>query len=217
MNIVVTDTHTVFSTNTSAMNAEELAKHQITTAIDLTIGDQETYYRDANLTDASLALYKKGVVFEEEGFIDVSEWEGGPAASVRYHIVSSISSNFSRSFTNYGAWTLPRGSYFKVLDVYHIGQYSLVTLLQIPRMALDYFTNHEHEEEAVIVGKSRRQFLEVVHFPPKEELADKYWLRRTEFPLGISDEGEFFYVHRDRTAKPKSLGLFQRLFRKKYR
>lgn len=199
------------------MNAEEMAKHQINSAIEMTIGDQESFFRDANLTDASRMLYRKGIVFEEEGFIDVSEWEGGPAASCRYHIVTSISHNYSRSFPNYGAWTIPRGSYFKVLDVYDVGDYTQITLLQIPRMALDYFAAREHPEEAEIVKKSRIKFEEDLKQPPVKDLADRYWLRRTEFPLGISDEGKFFYVHRDRTIKPKPEGFLKRLFRRRNR
>ncbi|MFN8398354.1 MAG: hypothetical protein U0176_27340 [Bacteroidia bacterium] len=199
------------------MNAEELAKYQINTAIEMTIGDQESFFRDANLTEASKRLYRKGIVFEEEGFIDVSEWEGGLAATCRYHIVSSISNNYSASFPNYGAWTIPRGSYFKVLDIHTIGDYTQITLLQIPKMALDYFATRDHEEEAEIVARSRVSFTDNLQKLPVKELSDSYWLRRTEFPLGISDEGTFFYVHRDRTVRPKPEGFLKRLFRRRNR
>lgn len=184
-----------------------------------TIVGSRPYWRDANLPSALVDKYKKGIVIQETGFADISEYEGGLTARVRYHIVKGKSLELRQSFANYGAWTLPRGCFFKVLDVYKANNHSLVTLLYVPEYAVRYFAKNEHQAEAGIVRTARMRFGDAFHKRTIPELEDEYWRRRTAFPLGIGEDGNFFFQFEEpdtdtRKASSGAFGFIRRLFRR---
>src|SRR5688572_19428289 len=147
----------------------------------------ETYFRDANLSQEVFSKYKPGIVIQETGFVDVSELEGKPAAQVRYQIFTSKSQTSKESFAMYGAWTMPRGCYFKVVDVYVHDHFALITLLHIPTYTVPFFAQNHHPEEDAITLESRKRFEGALLEDTLEAIADEYWRRRTAFPIGIDD------------------------------
>jgi hypothetical protein len=178
----------------------------------------ETYYRDANIGPHNFKKYIKGLVIRETGYMDATRFKSGLTAKVRYNIFTQQHDQLKSSFKQYGCWTFPQGCYFKVLDVYANERNGLVTLLQIPFYAVPYFAMNKHAQEAQLVETSRTLFEAASKQAPIPALTEEYWLKRTAFPLGIDDNGDFFY-HFDygkqqklNPARPK--GFFKRFFKK---
>jgi hypothetical protein len=46
-----------------------------------------------------------------------------------------------------------------------------------------------------IVAAARADFDKNVVMKPVSALTDPEWLKRVSFPLGMNDDGEFFYTH----------------------
>jgi hypothetical protein len=151
------------------------------------------YFRDASLTTEIVCKYRPGLLIQETGHMDVSEMEGGLAASTRYMVYTNQRSQLQTSFAQYKCLTFPRGCYFKVLDMRRIDNQALVVLLHVPAYALPFFAVRSHPEEAVLQAQALQRFMDMREKPPQEELADPYWLRRTAFPLGIAVDGNYFY------------------------
>jgi hypothetical protein len=183
------------------------------------ISELEIFIRDVNFGPGILGKYKCGLVLQETGFIDVSEFESGPIAHARYHVITSKADEFRPSFASFGAWTMPRGCYFKVVDVLSEGDHVLISLLHIPEAGIPYYALNTHAGEEEIVANSRRRFRRELIQPPNPALVDEYWLRRTAFPLGIADDGSYFFQF-DYGKKPrmdpfyKCKGLFRKWFAK---
>ncbi|MBK9449568.1 MAG: hypothetical protein IPN95_09150 [Bacteroidetes bacterium] len=171
--------------------------------------DLETFIRDANFAPGVFGKYKPGLVIQETGFIDVSEFESGPLAHSRYHVITNMANEFRESFVAYGAWTMPRGCFFKILDVLLEGQYALITLLQIPADQVAFYAMNQHSQEAEIVETSRSRFRMDLAKDPNPALDDEYWLRRTAFPIGIADDGTYFFQF-DYGHQPKKDPLYTR-------
>jgi hypothetical protein len=179
------------------------------------ISELEIFIRDVNFGPGTLGMYKTGLVLQETGFIDVSEFDSGPIAHARYHVITSKADEFRPGFVAYGAWTMPRGCFFKVLDVLFEGDHVLITLLHIPAESVPFYALNKHTDEDKIVANSRQRFQKELVQPPNPALVDDYWLRRTAFPLGIADDGTYFFQF-DYGKNPKMDPLYKRkgLFRK---
>lgn len=178
----------------------------------------ECFFRDAMMSSRVFMKYKSRQILKEEGFMDVSELEGGMAAHVRYHIFSGICENYKESFSEFSAWTLPRNCFFKVLDVTDKQDFGLITLLQIPEYAISYFALNTHPIEAKLVADAHARFDIAIETPPIAVRKDPYWLKRTRFPIGIQWDNSFFFEF-DYSDFPKldpsykRKNIFQRIFR----
>jgi hypothetical protein len=148
----------------------------------------KTFYRDANLTLAQFLPYAKGMIVYEPGFIDVTHLEGGMGAAVRYCILSAYHAGFRPSFAEFGALTMPKGGYFKIVDKVETQGFLILVLLHISEAALPYFARGCHSQEEEISRICREKIGQWVFAPPHPQLIDVYWLRRTAFPIGIDDD-----------------------------
>ena len=88
---------------------------------------------------------------------------------------------------------LPSNAFFKVLDIYKIENKTQVFLLEIPEMSIDFFSKVTSNIEEEIVKKARENFETKIHLEPIPELQSREWRERTKFPIGMNDEGEFFF------------------------
>jgi hypothetical protein len=184
-----------------------------------TLEGNVVFFRDANMSQETLRMYKRGLVIQETGFFDATTLEGGLAAQVRYNIYTSQTETIAQGFAKYKCWTFQPGSFFKVLDLYGKEHRSLVTLLQIPAYTVPYFALNSHPQEAALVADSRDRYDAMQGMPIGASLGDHYWLKRTAFPLGINDDGTYFYrfdygdqPSLDPLYEPKS--FFKRLFKR---
>jgi hypothetical protein len=184
-----------------------------------TVNELETFIRDVDPALGIFQKYKKGLVIQETGYIDVSEFESGPLAHLRYHILTTHGDEFNQRFPEYGALTMPRGCFFKVLDAWLVDRYALVTLLHIPEELVPYYALHTDVQEPAIVAASRQRYQASLAMMPNPALEDEYWLRRTAFPVGIDDDGSYFFQFDYgqqglETQRQPPKGLFRRWFGK---
>ena len=161
--------------------------------IETTFENASRYVRDVNLKPELADKYEIGQIIHERGFVDASNRIGGMVTTHRYLILSSYMADFSRfeSGTNWGLHTANRGSNFKVVDIYTIGDKTQILLLQLPEGFERVFENRTDVEEEFI-EMERENFENDLKKEVIGDLTSDVWLERCEFPLGMSDEGEFF-------------------------
>ena len=66
-------------------------------------------------------------------------------------------------------------------------------LLNIPEQGTELFNRATSNIEETIIEKARQSFKDKINLPVVEELETMEWQSRTEFPLGMNDNGEMFY------------------------
>lgn len=154
------------------------------------------FYRDTSLAENLISLYRMGQILMERGFTDMSYKGGGIASNLRYLIASSHAKDVSAISPDtavFGQVVLPFNSWFKVVDIYRLGDKTQIFLLEIPENAVELFANTNTDLEEDLVKKARSNFEANVNLPPVPELQFLDWKERTEFPIGMSNKGEFFH------------------------
>ena len=154
------------------------------------------YYRDTNLSDELISNYHVGQILKARGFTDMSYKGGGLTSNFRYMIASARGkdlSAFDPNAARFGHIVLTSDAFFKVLDVYQIGDKTQVLLLNIPEHAVDFFKNATTNIEEDITNKARQRFEQLVNAEPVEVLQVPEWALRTRLPVGMSEAGEMFY------------------------
>lgn len=155
------------------------------------------FYRDATLSESLISKYKVGQILNERGFTDMSYKGGGLTTNFRYLIASSKAKNMGAiniESAKSGHVLLSSNAFFKVLDIYKIGDKTQVFLLEIPANAIDFFAGVTSNIEEDITAKARESFEVKINSEPIPELQTIEWKERTEFPIGMTDKGEFFYT-----------------------
>lgn len=161
-----------------------------------TFSGLKLFYRDTNLPENLISNYKIGQIIQEKGFTDMSSIGGGLSGNLRYLIASSHPkdlSKFNPDSAKTGHFLLDSISYFKVLDIYKIGDKIQVFLLNIPDNSISLFKNSTSNLEEEIIEKARKKFKDKIDSPLVSELQTENWKERTKFPIGISDTGELFF------------------------
>lgn len=161
-----------------------------------TFSGLKLFYRDTNLSDNLISNYKVGQIIQEKGFTDMSSLGGGLSGNLRYLIASAHPkdlSKFNPDSAKIGHFLLDTIAYFKVLDIYKIGDKTQVFLLNIPDNSLTLFKNSSSNLEEEIIEKARKKFSDKVNIALITELQTEDWKERTKSPLGMSDNGEFFF------------------------
>jgi len=155
------------------------------------------FYRDTTLSEDLISKYQIGQILTERGFTDMTYKDGGLATNCRYLIASSNArdlSAFNPDSKQFGHVLLTSNAFFKVLDIYKIGNKTQIFLLEIPAKAVDFFANVTSNMENDITKKAREGFNTKINSEPIPELQTQDWKDRTEFPIGMNEKGEFFYI-----------------------
>ena len=152
------------------------------------------FYRDTTLTEDLISKYEVGQILMERGFIDMSFKGEGLETNLRYLIASSNATDLSffPESEKWGHILLPAKSFFKVLDIYRIGDKTQIFLLQIPLGTVTFFASADTNIEEEITQKARTSFDTKANAISIPELQTPEWRKRTEFPIGMNDKGEFF-------------------------
>lgn len=153
------------------------------------------YVRDVNLDSTLANKYKVGMIIREKGFTDASCRVMGMVTSHRYAILSNHMGDLREmeQGTNWGLFVAQRDAHFKVLDIYEYNGKIQILLLHLPNdERWQIFENMKLSIEDDLVKDCRKRFEDKCDLEPIPELVKKDWLDRCEFPLGMSDEGEFF-------------------------
>jgi hypothetical protein len=154
------------------------------------------FYRDTTLSENLISKYRVGQILTERGFTDMSFKGGGLTTNLRYLIASAHAkdlSAFDAESAKSGHVILTSNSFFKVLDIYAIGEKTQIFLLEIPESAVSFFAGNTSTIEADIIKKAKESFDLQINSTPVAELQTLDWKERTEFPIGMNDQGEFFY------------------------
>ena len=158
-----------------------------------TLFSSSKYVRDVNLDERLANKYEAGQIILEKGFVEASSRIGGMITTHRYLVLSKYMvdlSEYERN-TQWGLHIAKNSSTFKVLDIYEFEGKTQITLLQLPKGFESVFENSISIEKEV-VDDCRREFENALKLDPIDELTTEDWLDRCKFPLGMSDEGEFF-------------------------
>ena len=151
------------------------------------------YVRDIDLKEGLAEKYEAGQILTERAFVDATDKIGGMKTTHRYLILSQFLKDFSQfeQGTDWGLHVGNRDSRFKVLDVYaHEGKTQIV-LLHLPDGFDEAFENTT-DLERKMVAELREEFAKTLKMDPVAEVNTPEWLERVSFPIGMSDEGEFF-------------------------
>ncbi|MBR2640273.1 MAG: hypothetical protein IKD39_06865 [Oscillospiraceae bacterium] len=184
---------------------------QMEKAINETYPDIALLVRDVNLSLEIENLYENGKIIREKAFVDASYRVGGMGTSHRYIIFSNHMANLSRMGTeaNWGLCVANRNSHFKVLGKIKSTDKTAIVLLHLPddekwkffeAAKLNIRYNEKFEKfkdltfsiENRLFEEAKKEFEKMRLMPPFEELAKEDWLKRCEFPIGVSDDGEPF-------------------------
>ncbi|KAF2335586.1 hypothetical protein [Flavobacterium daemonense] len=161
-----------------------------------TFSGLKLFYRDTDLPENLISNYKVGQIIQEKGFTDMSSIGGGLSGNFRYLIASAHPkdlSKFNPDSAKIGHFLLDTIAYFKVLDIYKIGDKTQVFLLNIPDNSLTLFKNSSSNLEEEIIEKARKKFANKINIALIPELQTEDWKERTKSPLGMADNGEFFF------------------------
>ena len=155
----------------------------------------DAFYRDTILPPHVLSLYEVGIVFREPSLCDATHKFGGFAAPHRYLIISTSGTcldPLSRdSELGHCVW-LP-GRLFKVIGVQRGEDHAQVTLLEIPEgLRRQFTTAHLMEMELSFAEQAGAQFEAALRAPALPEHANRAWLDRLTYPLGVDRRGQFF-------------------------
>ncbi|MDR1103286.1 MAG: hypothetical protein LBL42_05965 [Tannerella sp.] len=158
------------------------------------------YYRDAELEEDTVSKYRAGQIICERAFVDASSYAGKLTKSCRFVIASSQAKSLCAFGADAERWTLhviSSNSYFKVLDIYRKGNKTQILLFHIPAGGIDFFKNktltvNGNNIEASIIEKARAGFDRKMEMLPAFALEEEEWIKRTDFPLGMNNENQFF-------------------------
>jgi hypothetical protein len=182
---------------TERLKAAAVAQNELDRLLSVTFNNLSFFYRDNNLSDALLGKYRRGLIVREKGFTDASYQPGGLAAKHRFLIATTQAKDLSGmpgGNPAHGLVVVNRGSFFKVLDAEERENHRQIVLLHIPEELSEFFDSGEElsDIEQQIVTAARADFEKSLNESAVQELTQAEWLDRTAFPLGMSDEGEFF-------------------------
>ena len=161
-----------------------------------TFSGLKLFYRDTDLPDDLISNYKIGQIIQEKGFTDMSSMGGGLSGNIRYLIASAHPkdlSKFNPDSAKIGHFLLDTIAYFKVLDIQKIENKTQIFLLNIPDNSISLFKNSSSNLEEEIKEKAQKKFKDKIHSPLVTVLQTEDWKERTKSPLGMNDNGEFFF------------------------
>lgn len=153
------------------------------------------YYKDCELKESVIQKFTIGKILRNGYFLDVSWKGGGMKFNVRFLIASSKAAKLyeiNKDNEKYGHCCINANSYFKVLDIYKIGDKTQIFLLHIPSKGLNFFNQVTSNTDEDFIKKARESFENKIDAAPIEELSEAFWIKRTNFPVGMDAYNEFY-------------------------
>lgn len=168
---------------------------KIEEAYNATFSGLTMYYRDCELKQDLISKYRVDQIIMERGFTDVSSFAEGLGKKLRYAIASNKAVNMGQinpDVAKFGFNLISAPSYYKVLDIYTIGNQTQILLLNFDEKYTDIFKSTKSNIEEKVVGMGRESLDKKIQMEPNEVLYENEWIERTKFPIGMSDNGDFF-------------------------
>lgn len=170
-------------------------KINIEEAYNETFSGLTMFYRDCELKKNLISRYEIDQIIMERGFTDVSSFAEGLEKNLRYAIASNKALNMGQinpDVAKFGFNLISAPSYYKVLDIYKIGEQTQILLLHFEEKFLEIFKSTKTNIEEKVVGMGKASFDKKIQMKPSEILNGKEWTERTQFPIGMTDKGDFF-------------------------
>lgn len=153
------------------------------------------YVRDMNLPEHLAAKYKPDMIIREKTYVDATARIGGMATTHRYVIMSNHLANFGM-FEHGANWQLHvarRDSHFKVLGSHTYRGKTAIFLLHLPDDdSWKLFRNVDCNLDEDLLKSCIERFEAKCTLPPIPELAERDWLDRCDFPVGMDANGNFW-------------------------
>jgi hypothetical protein len=197
----------------SAFSSPE-AQDALKTAIQQTYTQLAFLSRDVNLPEDVAARYAEGLIFREPGATDASKRLGAPATTHRFGILSNHMKDLGAfDLQNRGLAVAAFDARFKVLARHEHKGKTLILLLHLPEenWQLLRHVRVDHFEESLI-REAIEEFEKQCAMEIIPELADEEWLKRCAHPVGMDDEGRFFFPEeKDGNEESASLLVFVKM------
>lgn len=194
---------------------------QIQEIINWTLSGLKMYYRDSQLSNDIISKFDVGQIFRSQTFVDVSNFAGKLTKNCRFVFATNKAAPLYQINPDTDKWklhTLNANSYFKVLDIYIKDGRTQLLLLHIPAKGIDFFRNTVIQLggknlEQQIIEKSRKSLDQKMQMGIIPELEEKEWTERTEFPIGLDNNNQFFPLNPTEELFPKALLLSSLIFK----
>lgn len=157
------------------------------------------YYKDCELDAALVEQFTKGKILRNGYFLDVSCKGAGIKFNTRFLIASSKAAPLyviNPDNEKYGHCCINANSYFKILDVYKLKGKTQIFLLHIPAQGISYFKKANSNMDDFFIQHARFSFDEKCEMEPLPELLEPGWIKRTNFPVGMDVQNEFYPLDR---------------------
>jgi hypothetical protein len=179
---------------------------KIEEAYNETFGGLTMFYRDCELNPDFISKYTINQIIQERGFTDVSGFAEGLSTNLRYAIASNKAKDLTQINPNIKKFRfhiISSPSYYKVLDIYKIGTQTQILLLHFDEKFIPIFSGTNSNIEEKVIGMGRDSFDKKIQMNPNAVLNENEWKERTQFPIGMSDDGHFFLAAADTTKNEK--------------
>ena len=137
-------------------------------------------YRDSVISKQRLGEYEAGHVFLEPSGLEASFFRGGLLTGCNNRVlitleIGSVLSWAETDFTNRGIFVFSSSRYFRVLDVYRVGEYSQI--LMTPNVL-------EDDIKAEVIDAAQKDFYQTFNKPPVQVLDTPAWRAKVKYILG---------------------------------
>lgn len=186
---------------------KHMTKEQLQAVADKMYPGMALYARDVNLPAELARKYIPGQIIRERAFTDASIRFMGMVTTHRYVIISNHMANLAQfeHGTNWGLHMANKDSHFKVLGLHtHEGKTGIFLLHLPDDESWQLWQKAAFSMDKQLYDMAVQRFVNKCTQPPVPELATKAWLDRCAFPLGMSDDGQFFplEVSKEKAAVP---------------
>ncbi|WP_018344246.1 hypothetical protein [Cytophaga aurantiaca] len=199
----------------------KFSNEQIEEIVNWTLSGLTMYYRDTQLSDDQISKYEVGQIFRSQTFVDISDFAGKLTKNCRFIFATNKAAPLYKVNPDTEKWklhTINANSYFKVLDIYRKGDKIQFFLLHIPAKGIDFFRNTVlnlggQNLEEQIIEKSRISFDQKMEMNSIAVLEEQAWNERTNFPIGLDNNNEFFSLNPTEEVFQQAIPLYNAIFK----
>ena len=175
-------------------DAKALTKEIVQAVINRAYPGMALFARDVNLPEELARRYTPGLIIREKAFTDASNRFMGMVTTHRYVILSNHMGDMSQFEPAYwGLHVAQKNSHFKVLGQHtHQGKTGIFLLHLPDDESWHLWETVEFDMDRQLYDMAVQRFTHKCTHPPVPELTTQEWLDRCAFPLGISDDGQFW-------------------------
>ena len=183
---------------------DHMTKEQIQATINSIYPGIALFARDVNLPEDLARRYTPGLIIREKAFTDASSRFMGMVTTHRYVILSNHMANLAQfeHGTNWGLHVAQKDAHFKVLGLHtHAGKTGIFLLHLPDDESWKLWRQAEFSIDGKLYQKAVERFDAKCKEAPVPELATPQWLGRCAFPVGMSDDGQFWPLEDGGEAK----------------